>query len=331
MEPPVNDQRTPASLSRRQVLKGGLALVGGAVIAPAVPGWFARPLAARLQEAADPLAQMRAKFGAVPIEVVELGPNLSLLSGPGGNVVVLNGADGKILVDTFVQTAWDNLRKALDGLGPAKITSVIDTHWHFDHADNNENLRKAGAAIVAHENTTKRLSQTHELLGLKFPPAPAGALPTQTFKENHSIDANGEQLRLAYVPPAHTDTDITIRYQKANVIHLGDLFFNGAYPFFDASTGGNISGMIAASDAVLKGVDAQTKIVPGHGPLGDRAALTKFRDVMVTVRDRVQKLKKEGRTLEEVVKAAPTKDLDPTWGNGFMQPAQFVTIVYQSV
>jgi glyoxylase-like metal-dependent hydrolase (beta-lactamase superfamily II) len=331
MEPPVNDQRTPASISRRQVLKGGLTLMGGAVIAPALPGWLSRPLAASLQEAADPLAQMRAQFAAVPLEVANVGPNLSLLTGPGGNVVVLNGPDGKILVDTFVQTVWDKLRKTLDGLGPAKIASAIDTHWHMDHADNNENLRKAGAAIVAHENTTKRLSQTHELFGIKFPAAPAGALPTQTFKEDHSIEANGEQIRLAYVPPAHTDTDITIRFQKANVIHLGDLFFNGSYPFIDMSTGGNINGMIAASDAALKQVDAQTKIVPGHGPLADRAALTAFRDVMVTVRDRVQKLKKEGRTVEEVVKAEPTKDLDPTWGKGFMQPAQFVTIVYQSI
>jgi glyoxylase-like metal-dependent hydrolase (beta-lactamase superfamily II) len=308
-----------------------LTIVGGAVIAPALPAWMSRPLAAALPQAADPLAQMRAQMGAPPIEVVKLTDRLSLLTGPGGNVLVLNGPDGKILVDTFVQTAWDKLRQALDGLGPARVTSAIDTHWHFDHADNNQNLRKAGASIIAHDNTKKRLGESHELLGMKFPPSPADALPTQTFAQKHAISANGEQIALAHVAPAHTDTDITVRFQKANVLHMGDLFFNGMYPFFDMSTGGRIDGMIAAAGAALKTMDAQTKVVPGHGPLADQSALATYRDMMVTVRDRVQKLKKEGRKVEEVVAAAPTKDLDPTWGKGFLQPDQFVTIVYNSL
>jgi glyoxylase-like metal-dependent hydrolase (beta-lactamase superfamily II) len=301
------------------------------MIAPALPAWLSRPTAATLQPAADPLAQMRAQMGAVPIEAVKLSDRLTLLMGPGGNIVVLHGADGKVVVDTFVQPAWDGLRKALDGIGPAKVTSLIDTHWHFDHTDNNASFRKLGAAIVAHENTKKRMSQSHELLGMKFPASPPDALPTQTFAQKHAVSANGEQIALAHVPPAHTDTDITIRFQKANVLHLGDLFFNGMYPFIDAGTGGNINGMIAAADAVLKTVDAQTRIVPGHGPLADQAALSKFRDMMVTVRDRVQKLKKEGRTLQETVAAAPTKDLDPVWGKGFLQPDMFVTIVYNTL
>jgi glyoxylase-like metal-dependent hydrolase (beta-lactamase superfamily II) len=319
---------TPAPITRRQILKGGFAVAGGAL----VPAWMARPLAAALQQAAaDPLAQMRAQMGAPPIETLKLAESLVMLSGPGGNVVVLSGSDGKIVVDTFVQPAWDRLKQTLDGLGSGKIASVIDTHWHFDHSDNNAAFRKAGAAIIAHENTKKRLTEPHELLGMKFPPSPPDALPTQTFASRHSLSANGEQIALAHRAPSHTDTDITIRFQKANVIHMGDLFFNGMFPFFDSSTGGNINGMISVSSEVLKEVDAKTKIVPGHGPLGDQAALTRSRDMMVTVRDRVQKMKKAGRTLEEVVAAAPTKDLDATWGKGFLQPNQFVTLVYTTL
>jgi cyclase len=327
----MNRTASPVSMTRRELLKGGFAIAGSALIAPAIPAWIARPFAATLQQAADPVAQMRAQMGAIPIVTATLTDRLTMLSGPGGNVLVLYGPDGKILVDTFIQTAWSGLKKTLDGIGNGKITSVIDTHWHFDHSDNNENFRKEGAAVVAHENTKKRMSQSHELLGLKFPASPPDALPTQTFANRHSFTANGEQVALAYMPPAHTDTDITIHFQKANVLHLGDLFFNGMYPFIDAGTGGGINGMIAAADRVLKTFDAQTRIVPGHGPLGDRAALTQFRDMMVTVRDRVQKLKKEGKTLEEVVAAAPTKDLDATWGKGFMQPTQFVTLMYSLV
>jgi glyoxylase-like metal-dependent hydrolase (beta-lactamase superfamily II) len=274
---------------------------------------------------------MRANLGATPIETVTLSDNLVMLSGPGGNVVVLNGPDGKVVVDGFVQTAWTNLKGKLDGLGGAPIKTLIDTHWHFDHTDNNENFRQAGAAIVAHDNTRKRMSESHNLLGMQFTPSPAGALPTETFAASHKMAANGEGLELGYIPPAHTDTDIYIRYTKANVLHLGDVYFNGAYPFIDAGTGGSIGGMIAGADLGLKLSDNGTKIVPGHGPLSDRAALTKYRDVLVTVRDRLQKLKKDGRSVQEMLDAKPTADLDETWGKGFMMPNDFLTIVYNTL
>jgi glyoxylase-like metal-dependent hydrolase (beta-lactamase superfamily II) len=279
----------------------------------------------------DQLAQMRAGMGATPITSEALGNGLTMLAGPGGNVAVLRGPDGKVVVDTFVQPAWTNLKAALDKLGTERITTVIDTHWHFDHADNNEAFRKEGAAIVAHDNTKKRLSESHDLLGAKFPPAAAAALPTQTFSVTRRIDANGEQILLSHIPPAHTDTDIAIKFQKANVLHLGDVFFNGMYPFIDVSTGGTIGGMIAGATTGMKMADVSTKIVPGHGPLGDLASLTRYRDMLVTVRDRVAKLKKSGQTVQQVVAAAPTKDLDATWGKGFMSPVDFLAIVYNTV
>jgi glyoxylase-like metal-dependent hydrolase (beta-lactamase superfamily II) len=216
-------------------------------------------------------------------------------------------------------------------MGSAPIRTLIDTHWHFDHADNNANFRMAGAQILAHENTKKRLLEAHDLLGMHFPPSPANALPTQTFTASQRLQVNGENLSLIYIPPAHTDTDISIQYPRANVLHLGDTFFNGVYPFIDASTGGRVNGMIDAATKALGMVDAGTKIVPGHGPLADRAALTRYRDVLVAVRDRVQKLKSEGKTVEEVVAAKPTAEFDATWGGGFMMPDVFVGIVYSTL
>ena len=325
-----------SSITRRDVLRQIGVLSGSAALVAFTPEWVpalsaVEGWALQAKPQPDQLAQMRAGMGATPITSESLGTNLTMLAGPGGNVVVLNGPDGKVVVDTFVQPAWNNLKATLDKMGSQRIATLIDTHWHFDHADNNENFRKAGAAIIAHDNTKKRLSETHDLLGAHFPAAPAGALPTQTFANMHKLDANGEQIVLGSIPPAHTDTDIYIKFQKANVLHLGDVFFNGMYPFIDASTGGSIGGMITGATMGIKMADATTKIVPGHGPLGDLASLTKYRDVLVTVRDRIAKLKKSGQTLQQVLAASPTKDLDATWGKGFMGPNDFLTIVYNTI
>jgi glyoxylase-like metal-dependent hydrolase (beta-lactamase superfamily II) len=315
--------------SRRQLLKTAAALGGSALVARALPASLGSVLA---QAAApDPLAAMRRQMGAAPIEMTPLSKTLTMLSGPGGNILVLHGPDGKVVVDSFVQPAWPRLKETLDGIGSAPLALLVDTHWHFDHADNNGQFRRAGAIIVAHENTRTRLSQTHELLGMHLDPAPAAALPTETFAASHQLHANGETIDLGHVPAAHTDTDIYVRYARANVLHLGDVYFAGMYPFIDAGTGGRIDGMIEGASLGLKMADAATRIVPGHGPLTDRAGLTRYRDMLVDVRDRVRKLKAEGRTLGETVAARPTADLDPTWGQGVLTPDDFVAIVYRTL
>jgi cyclase len=315
-------------ITRREMLRRAGVLSGSAALVAFTPEWL---FALQAKPQPDQLAQMRAGMAATPITSTALGSNMTMLAGPGGNVVVLNGADGKVVVDTFVQGAWTPLKAALDKMGSQRIATVIDTHWHFDHADNNEPFKAAGATIVAHDNTRKRLMESHELLGAKFPPATAAALPTQTFANMHKLDANGEQIVLGHIPPAHTDTDIYIKFQKANVLHLGDVFFNGMYPFIDASTGGSIGGMINGAEMGSKQADNSTKIVPGHGPLADLPALNKYRDMLVTVRDRIAKLKKSGQTLQQVLAASPTKDLDATWGKGFMAPNDFLAIVYNTI
>ena len=328
------DKSRVSGFTRREFFRHTARLAGAGI---ALNGWsrgaslFARPLDVLQQAPVDSAAAMREQMGAIPITSTPLGERLTMLSGPGGNVVVLNGPDGKIVVDTFVRNVWDKLKPLLDGMGATPIKAAIDTHWHLDHSDGNENFRAAGAELIAHENTPKRLGESHDLLGMHFEPRPAAAMPTKTFESAETLEVNGEQVHLGYVPPAHTDTDIYIHFAKGNVLHMGDLFFNGTYPFIDTSTAGNIGGMIAASDRILKLADDRTKIVPGHGPLADKAALTRYREMMVTVRDRVQKLKTAGDTLEQAVAKKPTADLDGAWGKGFMGPDIFVTLVYNSL
>jgi cyclase len=328
--------------SRRDILRGSVTLAGSAFLAQLFPATLLRAsVAAQAKEpsAADLLASMRAKFNAAPLETQMLAEDVTMLSGPGGAVVVLNGPDGKFVVDTFVAPAWPRLKEALDSLGSAPVQYVIDTHWHFDHTDNNAHLHAAGATVLAHENTKKRMSEPHDLpvlyraadgtlAGLHFDPSPAEALPQQTFAVSHKLQANGETLALQHVAPAHTDSDIYVHFQNANVIQMGDLFFNGMYPYIDPGTGGKITGMIAAADKILSLADNDTRIVAGHGPLGDKADLMKFRDMLITSRDRVEKLKSAGKSALEAVAEKPFADLDPAWGKGIINGDQWVQVVY---
>ncbi|HEX9292060.1 MAG TPA: MBL fold metallo-hydrolase [Gemmatimonadales bacterium] len=314
--------------TRREWLRTMAALGAGSLADAVIPRALAR---AAQQPTQDPTAAFRAQIGAVPIQARPLGENLTLLSGPGGNVVVLHGADGLVVVDTFVAPAWPKLQESLASLGNgAPLKFVINTHWHFDHTDNNAPLHAAGATVVAHANTKRRMSEPHHLavLELDFPPSPASALPQRVFTDRYALEANGERLELSHVPPAHTDTDVTVRFEHANVLHAGDVFFNGRYPYIDGNTGGRVDGMIAASDRLLSRADAGTKIVPGHGPLATKADLVKYRDMLSTAADRVRKLKASGKSLEESIAAKPFTDLDGDWGGGRYKGDDFVKIVY---
>ena len=297
--------------SRRAMLRDSATLAGSAFLAQlfpasllraAPPAVFSDSIFAQQQSAppADPVAAFRAQMAANPIQPQTLAHNLTLLSGPGGNVAVLNGPDGKLVVD---------------------------------HVDNNASLRAAGATIVAHDNTKKRMSEAHDLpvLGLHFPPSAADALPQQTFATTRKLQANGETLMLEHLSPAHTDTDIFIHFEKANVIQTGDVSFNGFYPYIDGGTGGRVSGMIAANDKILKLANNDTKIVPGHGALATKADIMKFRDMLVTVRERVAKLKSAGKSAQEAAAAKPLADLEDAWGHGFFNGDVFVQILYTAL
>ena len=323
-------------ITRREMLRAAAVLSGGALAARFYPATLVRaatPGFPQQPAAGDQVAAMRAQFGGMPIQAQPLTDSITLLSGPGGNVVVLNGADGKLMGDTFVQPAWPHLKDALDKIGSAPIKTAIDTHWHFDHSDNNASLRAAGATLVAHVNTKKRMSETHTLavLNLTFPPSPTEALPQQTFAQNHKITMNGESVSLVHVPPAHTDSDIYIHFEKGNVLQTGDIFFNGMFPYIDDGTGGSVSGMIAGATKLLAVADNNTKIVPGHGALGNKADLMKYRDMLTTVRTRLQKLKSSGKTVEKAIAAKPLDDLDPDWGKGLFNSAAFIQIAYPAL
>src|SRR2546428_7946062 len=304
-----------------------MAAMGAGVL---VDGLIPRGLARAATPPQDPVAAARARIGAIPIQAQPLAENLTLLAGPGGNVVVLHGSDGMVVVDTFVSPAWPKFQDSLKGLGGAPVKFVINTHWHFDHTDNNGALRAGGATLVAHENTRLRMTQRHHLavLELDFPPSPAAALPQQVFKDGYKLEANGERLAVTHVPPAHTDTDVIVRFEQANVLHGGDTFFNGRYPSIDGSTGGRVDGMIAAADRLLSLADSHTKIVPGHGPLGTKADLARYRDIVSKAAERVRKLKASGKSVEEVTAAKPFADLDADWGKGTFNGDAFVKVVY---
>jgi cyclase len=234
--------------TRREMLRTGVTLAGTGVLAGLMPGSLLSPpesRAANSQQAAssaDRLAQMRAQMSAVPLQTTKLRDNIYLLSGPGGNMVVLSGTDGKVLVDSSFAGVAPKIKNAMDGMGGGPLKMLINTHWHFDHTDGNEAMHQAGALIVAHENTRKRLStpQDTAAFGLHFDPSPVAAWPQQTFPEGTKMYFSGEELTLAHFSPAHTDSDIYVRYEKGNVLHMGDVWFNGKYPFLDASSGGNI-------------------------------------------------------------------------------------------
>ena len=323
--------------TRREILQATGALAGGWALSHIFPSAIAGATPRFAQQggaaAVDALAAARARFGKVSISSTKLSDNLTLLMGPGGNVVVLNGKDGKLLVDTFTQLAWDRFKKTLDEISNAPIKLAIDSHWHWDHTDNNVNVRAAGATLIAHENTLKRLKETHDLdvIGLHFDPSSENALPQRTFKESYQMNFSGEHVALGHLAPAHTDSDIYIHFQKANVLHMGDVFFNGIYSYIDKETNGSIGGMIAGTTKMLAMIDNETKIVPGHGPLGNKADLRMFRDMLVTVRARVRKLKSSGKSLEEAVAAKPLADLDPVWGKGVLNGDAFVHVVYTTL
>jgi glyoxylase-like metal-dependent hydrolase (beta-lactamase superfamily II) len=319
------------TMMTRRGFVGSVAMVaGGAFVAPRMAfGWAF----GQAGEQPAMVVQGRAAAASAKITTQALRGGVFAVQGSGGNIAVLAGKDGKVLIDAGISTSHPQIVEAMNAISADPVKHLINTHWHWDHTDGNLGWHEAGATILAQAKCKVRLSspQTIAMFGATFPAAPAGAIPTMTFAEKHKVKLNGATIELEHFSPAHTDTDIAVMFVEANVLHTGDTWFNGFYPFFDYSTGGNINGMIKAADRNLAASNADTIIIPGHGPVGDKKQLQAFRDMLVASRDKVAALKAQGKTLAEVVAAKPTAETDAAWGGGFMKPEAFVGLVFQGV
>jgi len=267
------------------------------------------------------------------ITIQKLRGNVSVLLGVGGNIAVLPGRDGKVLIDAGFAGARPQITGALAGISSEPVRHLINTHWHFDHTDGNEWLHSVGAAILAHTNTRKHLSTTTRVEGWKFTfePAPAGAIPAEVFDDERTLKLNGTTIALKHYAPAHTDSDISVHFTDSDILHVADTFWNGYYPFIDYSTGGSIDGMIRATEANLAKVSDTTIVIPGHGEVANKSQLSFYRDLLVGTREKVAALKKQGKSLDEIVAAKLTAATDAKWGNGFRSPKDFIGDVFQGV
>jgi glyoxylase-like metal-dependent hydrolase (beta-lactamase superfamily II) len=269
----------------------------------------------------------------VTIKVIPVATGVYMLEGGGGNIGISVGNDDVFMIDDQYAPLTQKIRAAIATVSPKPVRFLLNTHWHGDHTGGNENMAGAGAIIVAQDNTRKRMTKEQFIaaFNMKVPPSPAAALPIITFSESLSLYLNGDSVRAVHFRNAHTDGDVVVTFEKANVVHMGDTFFNGMYPLVDLSTGGSIDGVIAAVDKMLATTNANTRFIPGHGPLGSRADLVRYRNMTKTIRDRVARLVARRRTLAQVVAAKPTADYDATWGKGFLQPDVFVAILYNDL
>jgi cyclase len=272
-------------------------------------------------------------FSKVEIKTTDLGDNVYMLEGQGGNITVAVAKDGIIMVDGEFAPLHDKIKAAIAAVSNLPIKYLINTHFHGDHTGGNEPFAKDGVTIVSEVNVKTRLAAgtTNGLTGVKTPPAPAAALPSKTYTGSLSLRLPGRVAELKHIANAHTDGDTYIWFKSSNVLSTGDTFTNGRYPNIDFANGGNIKGMIAAADTYLKLVNAKTRIVPGHGPLGDKAALLDYRTMLTTARDRMAKLVKDGKSEDEVVAAKPFADLDAKWAPTDLASKNFIRVVYHSL
>ena len=274
-------------------------------------------------------AQAQQNFDKIEIKTEKLSPTTYVLFGAGGNIGVSVGEDALFIIDDQYAPVSPKIFAALKQISDKPIKFVLNTHWHGDHTGGNENMGKSGALIVAHDNVRKRMS-TEQFIALfksKVPPSPKVALPVVTFTRDMTLHLNGDEIHAFHVANAHTDGDAIVHFKNSNVIHMGDTFFNGLYPFIDSSSGGNPDGVINAADRVLALADDKTKIIPGHGPVCNKADLKVYRDMLATVNGRIKAMLKDGKKLADILAANPSAEYDEKWGKAFISPGRFIEML----
>jgi glyoxylase-like metal-dependent hydrolase (beta-lactamase superfamily II) len=315
--------KNPHYLSRRRFIASAGLLAGASWVSP-------RYLFA---DSENIVIAARKRAETATIATQALRGNVSVLIGSGGNIAVLTGADGKVMIDSGYSTSRAKISEALTKLSADPIKYLVNTHWHFDHTDGNEWLHADGATILAHRNTREHLATPTRVdaWDFTFPPSPEGAIPGEVFDKEKALNLNDSTILLSYYGPSHTDGDISAFFAEADVLHCGDTWWNGHYPFIDYSTGGNVNGMIRAAEANLTRVTEKTIVIPGHGKIGGKPELAEYRDMLVTIRDRVAALKKKGKSLEEIIGAKPTATYDGKWATSFITGDVFTKLVYAGV
>ena len=265
----------------------------------------------------------------VKIETVNVAPGIYVLTGRGGNIGLTVGVDGAAIIDDQFADMVPKIRAAVALLSEQPVQFVINTHLHGDHTGGNDAFGAAGAVIIAHENVRKRLGsdQVNPTTGAPIPARARDALPVITFADQASLHFNDDDLQFTHLPDAHTETDIVVRFRKANVLHMGDLFVGG-FPYIDGNSGGTLDGLIRAHETVLASVDDATRIIRGHGPLGNKAELQAYHDMLVVVRDRIARLVRAKKTQDQVVEARPTKEFEEKYGGTNFNAAQWIGRAY---
>ncbi|SFM89666.1 Glyoxylase, beta-lactamase superfamily II [Chitinophaga sp. YR627] len=312
------------NLSRRKFLATAAKITAGVLLAP-------RFLTAQVKD--GPVQQINRAAATSKINVTKLRGNIYMVEGSGGNIAVLNGPEGKLLIDAGINVSKAHVKTALNSISDKPMKLLINSHWHFDHTSGNEWMHDAGATIVSQDITrdhlTKKIFQPE--WNYTFDPLPPGGIPTVTYKKEHNVHFNGEDVHVKIYQPAHTDGDSSIYFPNADILHVADTFWNAYYPFIDYATGGSIDGMIAAAAQNVAQTNKHTIVIPGHGAVGNHAQLIQFHDMLSTVRERVSKLKKQGRTLNETIAAKPTASFDPVFGKYVITGDFFTKLVFTGV
>ncbi len=269
----------------------------------------------------------------VKIETIPVADNIYMLMGRGGNLGLCVGEDGAFLIDDQYAPLSEKIKAAVAEVSEQPVKFLVNTHWHGDHTGGNENFGKTGSIIIAHENVRKRLNEAQLQAALEQTPSDTAknALPVVTFADAVTLHWNGEEIRVFHVEHAHTDGDAIIHFVKANTFHMGDTYFNGAFPYIDLDSGGSFDGLIASTKMALKIIKDDSKIIPGHGKLSNRAEMLEFLSMMEIMHERIVELIKMGSSVEEIVAAKPSEDFDAKWGNGFMTPDRWVGIIARSL
>jgi glyoxylase-like metal-dependent hydrolase (beta-lactamase superfamily II) len=266
-------------------------------------------------------------FSNVKIVATKVAGSVYMLKGAGGNIGVSVGDDGIVIIDDQFAPLAPKIKETLKTISDKPIKFIINTHYHGDHTGGNEVFGQ-DAPIIAHENVRKRLQSGTKFGTRVTPPAPKVALPVVTFNDRATVHANGEDIRALHIPNGHTDGDAVIFFPNANVVHMGDDFFNGLYPIIDIENGGSVKGMIAGVERVLATLPEDVKIIPGHGPLGDKKSLREFVEMLKATSAAVEKEMKAGKTLDEIKKDNPLAPWADTWGKGGVPADRYIETLF---